>query len=156
MHMAQQDQILIFTLNGQRYGIPLGVVEMVVRMVTITPLTGSPEFIDGVINVHGKIIPVLNLRGRFGLPVRPTGLSDQLIILRCATRSFALIADMACDVMDCTEQMQAEAAEIIPDLPFLTAVVKLPDGLILLQDPEALLSPGESIAIDELIACDQP
>jgi len=154
--MAKQNQILIFSLNGQRYGIPLGVVEMVVRMVAITPLSGGPEFIDGVINVHGKIIPVLNLRCRFGLPGRPAGLSDQLIILRCATRSFALIADIACDVMDCTEQMQAEAAEIIPDLPFLTAVVKLPDGLILLQDPEALLSPGESIAIDELIACDQP
>ena len=154
--MARQDQILIFTLNEQRYAIPLGVVEMVVRMVAITPLPGGPEFIDGVINVHGKIIPVLNLRCRFGLPGRPAGFNDQLIILRCATRSFALIADMACDVWDCTEQMQTEAAEIIPDLPLLTAVVKLPDGLILLQDPEALLSPGESFAIDELIACDQP
>jgi len=129
---------------------------MVVRMVAITPLPGGPEFIDGVINVHGKIIPVLNLRCRFGLPGRPAGFNDQLIILRCATRSFALIADMACDVWDCTEQMQTETAEIIPDLPLLTAVVKLPDGLILLQDPEALLSPGESFAIDELIACDQP
>ncbi len=154
--MARQDQILIFTLNEQRYAIPLGVVEMVVRMVAITPLPGGPEFIDGVINVHGKIIPVLNLRCRFGLPGRPAGFNDQLIILRCATRSFALIADMACDVWDCTEQMQTETAEIIPDLPLLTAVVKLPDGLILLQDPEALLSPGESFAIDELIACDQP
>ncbi len=154
--MARQDKILIFTLNEQRYAIPLGVVEMVVRMVAITPLPGGPEFIDGVINVHGKIIPVLNLRCRFGLPGRPAGFNDQLIILRCATRSFALIADMACDVWDCTEQMQTETAEIIPDLPLLTAVVKLPDGLILLQDPEALLSPGESFAIDELIACDQP
>lgn len=50
--------------------------------------------------------------------------------------------------------MQTEGAEIIPDLPFLAAVVKLPDGLILLQDPEILLSPGESIAINELIARD--
>ena len=153
--MARQDQILIFTLNEQRYGIPLGVVEMVVRIVAITPLTGGYEFIDGVINVHGNIIPVLNLRCRFGLPGRPTKLSDQLIILRCATRGFALMVDMACGVLDCTEQMQAEAAEIFPGLPFLTAVVKLPDGMILLQNPEALLTPGESIAIDECIVCDQ-
>ncbi len=149
--MSKHDKILIFTLSEQRYGIPLAVVERVVRMVTITPLSGGPEFIDGVINVHGEIIPVVNLRCRFGLPGRPAGFSDQLIILRCATRSFALIADMACDVWGCTEQMQAEAAEIIADLPFLAAVVKLPDGLVLLQDPEALLTPGESFAIDELI-----
>ena len=74
--MGKLDQIVIFTLNEQRYGIPLGVVEMVVRMVAITPLSGGPEFIDGVINVHGKIIPVLNLRCRFGLPGRPGGCGD--------------------------------------------------------------------------------
>ena len=64
------------------------------------------------------------------------------------------MVDAVCDVRNCTEQMQTEASEIIPDLPFLAAVVKFQDGLILLQDPEALLSPGESIAIDELIARD--
>ena len=121
-------------------------------MVEITRLPAGPDFIHGVINVRGNILPVLDLRCRFGLPERHARLSDQLIILRCATRGFALMVDAVCDVRDCTEQMQTEVAEIIPDLPFLAAVVKLPDGLILLQDPEVLLSPDESIAVDELIA----
>lgn len=125
-------------------------------MVEITRLPAGPDFIHGVINVRGNILPVLDLRCRFGLPERPVRLSDQLIILRCATRGFALMVDAVCDVRDCTEQMRTEGAEIIPDLPFLAAVVKLHDGLILLQDPELLLSPDESIAIDELIARDQP
>jgi len=152
--MIRSDQILIFTLNEQRYGIPLAVVERVVMVVDITRLPAGPDFIHGVINVQGKILPVLDLRCRFGLPERPPRLSDQLIILRCATRSFALMVDSVCDVRDCTGQMRTEGGEIIPDLPFLAAVVKLPDGLILLQDPDVLLSPGESIAIDELIARD--
>jgi purine-binding chemotaxis protein CheW len=152
--MIRSDQILIFTLNEQRYGIPLRVVERVVMMVDITPLPAGPDFIHGVINVRGNILPVLDLRCRFSLPQRPLRLSDQLIILRCATRGFALMVDAVCDVRDCTEQMQTEGTEIIPDLPFLAAVVKLPDGLILLQDPDVLLSSGESIAIEELIAQD--
>jgi len=87
--MSRADQIVIFTLNEQRYGIPLGVVERVVRMVEITRLPSGPEFIQGVINVQGEIMPVLNLRRRFNLVERPVELSDQLIIIRCAARSFA-------------------------------------------------------------------
>lgn len=149
-------QIVIFALDEQRYGIPLNVVERVVRMVEITRLPAAPGFIHGVINVQGKILPVLDLRNRFGLPERPVELSDQLIIIRCSKRSFALMTDSACEVRECSVQMLTETAEIIPDLPFLTGVAKLPDGLILLQDPEMLITPDETEAIDELIVSNQP
>lgn len=150
--MTRPDQIIIFTLDEQRFGIPLDVVERVVRMVEITPLPASPGFIHGVINVQGKILPVLDSRQRFGLPRRQVELTDQLIIIRTATRSFALTTDTACKVRECTEQMLAETTEILPDLPFLSGVVKFPDGLILLQDPELLFSPCEAKAFDELMA----
>ena len=154
--MSGADRIVIFTLNEQRYGIPLGVVERVVRMVEITTLPSGPDFIQGVINVQGEIIPVLNLRRRFKLTERPVELDDQLIIIRCATRSFALMTDRACEVRHCAEQLQTEAGKIIPDLPYLSAGARLPDGLILLQDPEALLSSAEAISINELIALGRP
>jgi len=154
--MTRTDQIVIFTLNEQRYGIPLGAVERVVRMVEITTVPTSPEFIHGVINVQGKILPVLDLRRRFGLPERSIELSDQLIIISCAARSFAVMTDTACEVMECAGQMQTEASEIIPDLPYLAGVIKLPDGLILLQNPEMLLSPGECVSIDKLLDLEQP
>lgn len=156
MQMIKPDQIVIFSLDEQRYGIPLGVVERVVRMVEITPLPAAPDFIHGVINVQGRILPVLDLRRRFGLPERPVELSDQLIIIRCTTSSFALMTDTACEVREFMEQMQTGASEILPDLQFLAGVAKLPDGLILLQDPEMLLSSGETKAIDELLAHKQP
>ncbi|HBA88564.1 MAG TPA: chemotaxis protein CheW [Geobacter sp.] len=153
--MTRPDQIIIFTLDEQRYGIPLDQVERVVRMVEITQLPTSPGFIHGVINVQGKILPVLDLRQRFGLPRRQVELSDQLIIIRGATRSFALMTDTACKVRECTQQMLAETAEILPDLPFLSGVVKFPDGLILLQDPEVLFSPCQTKAFDELMVHEQ-
>ena len=151
MNMTESDQIVVFTLDEQRYGIPLGVVERVVRMVEITHLPAAPDFIQGVINVQGKILPVVDLRRRFGLSERPVELSDQLIIIRCTSRSFAVMTDTACEVREFMDQMQTGASEILPDLPFLAGVAKLADGLILLQDPEMLLSSGETKAIDELL-----
>ena len=125
-------------------------------MVEITNVPASPGSIKGVINVQGKILPVLDLRRRFGLPERPVELSDQLIIINCATRSFAVMTDAACEVRECTEQMQTEASEIIPDVPYLAGVAKFPDGLILLQNPEILLSTADATAISELMRREQP
>lgn len=149
--MTGTEQIVVFTLDEQRYGLPLGMVDRVVRMVEITHLPAGPDFIRGVINVQGEIMPVIDLRRRFGLPQRPVELCDQLIITRCATRSFALMTDTACEVRKCTEQMLTSSSEILPELPYLAGVAKLPDGLILLSDPEALLSPREAEAIDALM-----
>lgn len=153
--MTRPSQIVVFTLDEQRYGIPLEVVERVVRMVEITPLPAAPEFIHGVINVQGKILPVLDLRRRFALPERMIELGDQLIIVQNSTCSFALMTDTACEVRECTEQMETEASEIIPGLQFLSGVVKLSDGLILLQDPEMLFSPGKAEAIENIPELEQ-
>ncbi len=154
--MDEAEQIVIFTLNEQRYGVPLGVVERVVSMVEITRLPSGPEFIQGVVNVQGEIMPVLNLRRRFNLTERPIELSDQLIIIRCAARGFALMTERVCEVRHCAKQLQTGAEKIIHDQSYLFAVAKLPDGLILLQDPEALLSSAEALSIDELIASGLP
>ena len=152
MLMTRPGQIIMFALDQQRYGIPLDLVERVVRMVEITQLPTSPGLIHGVINVQGKILPVLDLRQRLGLPRRRVELSDQLIIMRSSAHSFALMTETACQVRECTEQMVADTAKILPDLPFLSGVVKFPDGLILLQDPELLFSTCETKALDELLA----
>jgi purine-binding chemotaxis protein CheW len=154
--MTSSERIVAFSLDEKHYGIPLAGVEKVVRMVEITPLPAAPEFIRGVINVQGEIMPVLDLRCRFGLPARPVETSDQLIILRCRQRSFALMAEGACEVRECPPQMLTAAEKILPHLPFFSGVAKLPDGLILLSDPEVLLSPGETAAIDKLLAREEP
>ena len=150
-NLIRPERIVLFALDKQLFGVPLMAVVKVVRVVEITPLPGGPAFIRGVINVQGRVMPVLDLRRRFGLAERPLELSDQLLITRSAGRDLALLADSACEVREYPEPMLTAASEIFPDLPFLAGVVKLPDGLILLQDLESLLSPTETRAIDELV-----
>lgn len=141
-------QIVIFTLDEQGYGIPLNAVSRVVRMVEITPLPGSPAFISGVVNVRGEIMAVIDLRQRFGLPDHTSPLAGQLLITRWGRRSFVLMADCVNGICDCRETACTEAEEIFPDLPWLAGVARLPDGLILLQDLDRLLTTQELQAID--------
>lgn len=148
--MIDSGQIVVFIIDEQRYGIPLSTVERVVRMVEITPLPGASEFILGVINVEGEVVPVIDLRGRFGLPRRPVGSGDQLIVTRLAGRKYALVADAARDVREFPSQALVETADILPDIPLLAGVAKLPDGMILLNDPEKLISPDERKMLDNL------
>lgn len=148
-------KIIVFTIDDQRYGIRLDSVERVDRMVEITPLPAAPLFVLGVVDFHGVIMPVINLRQRFGLPERPVKPGDQLIITHSGTRSFALVADTACDVCEYAEQMFTESADILTDLPFLAGVARFPDGLILLHDLDTLLSADEERILDEAILQEQ-
>lgn len=145
------DRIVVFNLDMQRYGIPLTVVERVVRMVEVTPLPDAPPFIRGVINVQGEVMPVIDLRQRLGLPARTVELRDQLIITGSAGRNYALMADCVSDVCDCPECALTGADDIFPDLPLLSGVVKLPDGMILLHDLDKLLPPHDRKTLDAIM-----
>ena len=78
------DRLVVFTLDDQRYGLPLSAVERVVPMVDITPLPKAPDIVLGVVDVQGRVIPVVNLRRRLRLPERDIALTDQLVIARTA------------------------------------------------------------------------
>lgn len=154
--MNNPERLVIFTLDDQRYGIPLVAVDRVVRMVEITAIPGAPRFVRGVINVQGEIVPVIDLRQRFALPDRVIGLSDQLLITTVMERKFALVTDAVIDVSEWRECSLAEAADIMPGLPFLAGVAKLPDGMVLIEDPEKLLSSMELQTISDALSAEMP
>lgn len=92
---------VLFLVDGQIYALDLWEVERIVRAVEVKPLPEVPEHIAGVVDVHGRVLPVVDLRLRFGRPTRPVALSDQFIIARTLTHSVILPADSAlgsCDV----------------------------------------------------------
>ena len=145
------DQIMIFTLDGQRYGLPLSAVGRVVRMVDITLLPQAPDNVLGIINVQGRVIPVINLRRRFRLPEREPALTDQLVIAHTARRAVALAADTVTDVLEYTEQETIAARDILPHVEYVEGVVKLESGLILVHDLDRFLSLEEDAALDHAL-----
>jgi hypothetical protein len=83
--------ILVFSLDEPLYALPLSSVERVVPAVEITPLPKAPEFVLGVINVHGQVIPVMDIRQRLRLPTRPVGLEDRFILARLGGDEFTIL-----------------------------------------------------------------
>ena len=131
---------IVFSLDEQRYALRLSSVERAVRMVEIAPLPEAPEIVLGVIDVHGEVVPVLNIRKRFRLPERAPGLADQLIMARTTRRSVALVADAVIDAVALSEDELIKPATILQRLEYVEGVAKLGDGMVFIHDLDAFLS----------------
>jgi purine-binding chemotaxis protein CheW len=97
---AGLNQFVVFRLSGQRFGLRLPWVQRVVRAVEITPLPGGPEIILGLVNIHGEVVYVLNLRRALGLPDRELDVGDQFILAKASGRMVALVADQVAGVLE--------------------------------------------------------
>jgi purine-binding chemotaxis protein CheW len=149
--MLQIHQLVVFTVDDKRRAVPLSVVERVVRMVEITPVSHIPAIMLGVINAQGRIIPVVNIRKRFCLPARAPHLSDQLLIARTSKRAVALVVDAVNEVMTLSSQGVVLGETILAHLDSVTGVMKRHDGLILIHDLDRFLSLEEEQALHDAI-----
>lgn len=138
----------MFELDDRAYALRLAAVERVERMASVTPLPKAPEIVMGVVNVRGRIVPVLDIRRRFRLPGREVALSDHFIIARTSRRVVALAADAVAGVCAYPEEAVVEAQSILPGVEYVEGVVKLADGLILIHDLDKFLSLEEGESLD--------
>lgn len=153
--METERHLVVFSLDDQRYALPLGQVRRSIRVVAITPLPGAPEIVLGAVNLGGAVIPVIDIRRRFNHPPREVRLSDHLIVATAGSRSVALLVDEAKGVIETSPENYAPASGILPRLELIDGAMKLADGLILIHDLERLLSVEEETSID-LALCVTP
>lgn len=139
---------LLFRLDESRFALPLEAVLRVLRAVAYTPLPQAPAIIEGLINVRGDLVPVVNLRGRLGLPPRELGLNDHLLIARTPRRKLALPVNHSGGIIAWQASDFAAADQVAPGTRYLKGILKGAAGLILVHDLEALLSLEEEEAID--------
>lgn len=145
--MQELIQFVVFRLEAQRYAVRLAVVERIVRAVAVTGLPHAPAIVVGVINVAGRVVPVLNLRRRFALPEREVSASDQFLIARTTRRTVALVVDESLGLIEHPAAEVIGPAQIVPGLGQIQGVVKLSDGLVLIHDLESFLSLEEADAL---------
>jgi len=146
--MHEMYQLVVFTLDQQRYAVSLPTVERIVRLVEITPIPRAPEIILGIINIHGQILSVIDLRKFFDLPER--GLTDlnKMIVVHDAHMVFGLLADTIVGVRWIPLQ------DIQASLPTLTGIREAylkgvtDEGVV-------LLDAGRLLADPKLIICEE-
>ncbi len=137
-------QLLTFRLDDQEYALFIANVVQVVRMVAVTRAPKAPTFVEGMINLRGKVIPVINIRQRCGLPHRDYDLNTQLLIANADGRTMALMVDVVSEVLTISADHVEPPDEIGAEMKHLLAVGKLGDRLILIVDPRTLLSDADA------------
>jgi purine-binding chemotaxis protein CheW len=140
MPMAGSRQLVVFTIDDQQFALNLSCVERIVRAVEITHVPDAPDTVLGVINVEGRIIPVLNSRRRLGFPEREIELSDHFIIVNEAQRSFALVADEVKPVLELSEQQVVTSEEVLPGAGRAQSIAKVEDGMVVVLTVGSILS----------------
>jgi purine-binding chemotaxis protein CheW len=122
LNSIAREKIVLFTLDEPRYALSVSDVVRVVRAVEITPLPKAPDVVFGVINFHGEIIPVIDIRKRFHLPQRDMQLEDQFIIARTSQRMVAIVVDSVNGVYQLEHHQIVQAGESFPYTEYLSGI----------------------------------
>lgn len=135
--------LVVFVIEEQRYALPLAVVERVLPMIAVAPLPKSPAIALGVINLHGVVVPVLDIRRRFGRRPRPWDVTAHLLVARTKRRILAVPVDEVRGVSEVAAARVASPDAVLPGIGHVTGIVPLPDGLLFIHDLDAFLSLDE-------------
>jgi purine-binding chemotaxis protein CheW len=139
--LGAERQYVVFRLEGQRYAAPIDVVREVTYMTPITRLPNTPSYVDGVMDLRGEILPVINLRARLGMPAREDSSETRLMILNLGAHSSALVVDGVEHVINLSEEqiVPPDAGIILPGQEYVRGTVRAMDSLVVILDLDRLL-----------------
>jgi purine-binding chemotaxis protein CheW len=142
--MAKLQQIVGFRVGKENFGVPIGIVHEIVRMMDITVVPDSPSFIEGVINLRGKIIPVVDLRKRFAEEAVPNR-RNRIMVAELEGHQVGLVVDAANEVLKLNPELIEPPPNIFEqgELNYVTGVGKLGDKLVILIDLAKIMQRGE-------------
>ncbi|HBG46472.1 MAG TPA: chemotaxis protein CheW [Deltaproteobacteria bacterium] len=146
--MVDPDRLVCFTIDDLVLALPLEKVERVMPSVRLTPLPNAPQAVLGILDLRGKVIPVFDIRARFGKPWREISLGEQILIAAASKRTVAMVVDEARGVIDCEPGSITASVEVLPGLEHIRGVAKHASGMIVIQDIDRFLSIEEERQLD--------
>ena len=140
--------VLVFLIAGERHAVSATAVLEIVRAVAVTPLPGAPRVIIGVVDRRGDVVPVMDLRRRFGHEPSGPRIDEHLIFVTSGTRRLALKVDAALEIIALTAGELVAAQTFVTRSGTVAGVARLADGLVLVHDLVAFLDQAESAELD--------
>lgn len=134
-------QLVTFALNNEEYAVDILSVQEINRITEITKVPNSPRHVEGVINLRGRVIPVINLRRKFGFPERASDDTSRIVIMEIGGVTNGVIVDSVSEVL----RIPSDAVEPAPPLSsassskFIKGLAKLEARLIILLDTDRLM-----------------
>ena len=145
-------EVLVFVLGEEEYGVDILKVQEIRGYEKVTPIPSSPAYLKGVVNLRGTIVPVIDLRVKFGMPEPRYDSFTVVIVLRIAGRVIGIVVDSVSDVvrLAASEVKEAPRLGALVDSSFLAGLATQDDRMILLLDIEKFLSSGEMNLINQV------
>jgi purine-binding chemotaxis protein CheW len=145
------EQLVVFELAGEFYGVDIGSVSTIIRMQDITAIPMSPEYVDGVINLRGSIIPVINLRKRFGLPVGKCTKASRIVVVE-ADDQIGMTVDAVVETLRLPVESIRPPSPVVSsvDSDYLRGVGQQENRLVILLDISKALKSKEIESISRL------
>jgi purine-binding chemotaxis protein CheW len=143
-------QLVTFHLDGEEFAIDILKVQEIIRMMALTRVPNAPSFVEGVINLRGKVVPVIGLRKRFGLPHVDYDAQNRIVVVEVGGSVAGLAVDSVSEVLrvpDATIEPPPQLVKV--DRDYVSGVGKLQDRLLILLDVERLMSDAEKAACVE-------
>lgn len=142
-------RLVVFVIDEQRYALPLLAVERILPMIAVSPLPQAPAVVLGVINLHGQVLPVVDIRRRFGLAPRDFGLRAHLLVARTSRRTLVVPVDEVLGVSEVAAGAVTPPDAVLPGIGHVAGIVALADGLLFIHDLDAFLSLDEERQLTE-------
>ena len=145
-------QLACFQVGDQMYALDILRIKEVIRPQKLTPVPKAPEFIEGVINLRGVVIPVVDLRRRFDQAVIESGQKNRVIISVLAGKVIGLMVDEVAEVRNYTRQEIQPAPRFIKgkETDYFLGVCQRDDDLVMIINLEKILSSDEKIDLDQI------
>jgi purine-binding chemotaxis protein CheW len=144
-----EQQLVVFELANEHYGVEISTVESIIKMQEITRIPHSPAFVEGITNLRGLVLPVIDLRKRFGLDAQEISRDSRIMVVALGTMKVGMIVDAVSEVL----RVPSESIEPPPSMTtssranFITGIAKLNDLLVILLDMSKILTTDEQFEL---------
>jgi len=132
-------EVVVFKLAEQEYGLQLTNVVEIIRMIAITRIPEPEDKVEGIINLRGEIVPLIDLRKFLGLPARPYTLNTHIVIVRVNGKTIGLVVDSVTKVLPVARENIKPPRQIVPHSRYLSGVAKTNGHLLLILDINSIL-----------------
>lgn len=142
---GNEEQLVVFRLADEYYGVDIGTVQEIIAWQPVTRVPRAPQFVEGIINLRGSVIPVIDLRKRFGLRQAEVGQQTRIVVVEVGELVVGLVVDGVSEVLRVPAERTEQPSAVISgvDTEFIRGVAKTDERLIILLDADRILAMGE-------------
>ncbi len=151
--LSEQLQLVSFHIGDEEFAVDILNIQGINRMVEVTKVPNAPDYVEGIINLRGRVIPIIDLRKRLGLQEKEYDKDTRFIVVELTNKVIGFIVDSVNEVLRINSSITEPPPPVVAgvDSEFITAVGKLEDRLLILLDIERVLSSTEQKELSRLV-----